>query len=104
MKSHLTKITQDPCHVQYKVTYAKAEISTLVNTQTKVIALRIKRRYNISKLIDLIACNLPNIYLEKRSILNQIPSLIKNSLSNNIVMYQNECINYELLNWLKSSL
>jgi len=89
-KSHLNIIIRDnPCHIQYKVLFANADISSLVNLQTKDIAIRLKNRYNIVKLIDLIASNRQNIYLEKRSVIGQIPDIIKRSLTNNVEKYRN---------------
>jgi len=49
------------------------------------------------KLIDLVASNNANIFLEKRSILNQIPNFIRVSIMNNINKYQNEVRNADPL-------
>jgi len=96
-KSHVTGVRPgDPCHIQYKLLFAKADITSIVNTRSRAIANRLKNVFGINNLVELLSSNNQNIYLEKASIIRQIPEIIKNSLSNNLAKYQNEILNINL--------
>jgi len=80
--------------VNYKLLLAHSNIKSICNKATEGIAVRLKRNSNIETLIDLIKSNFNNIFLEKRSVFNQIPRSILPNLIENIDRYANSNVNF----------
>jgi len=89
-KSHLNFIKSDPCHINYKISYAKAQISTVINNRSRDIANRLQNVFGINTIIELLRDDNANLFLEKNSIMSQLPTYIKTCLVGNVIKYEAE--------------
>jgi len=103
--NHLNSLANNmQIHINYKLLFLFADLRSVCSKDTQDVANRLITRHNIATVADLLSNNNPNLFLDRLSVVRQIPKNITTSLNGNLDRFRNNNNNLDYLKLMCTSI